>query len=1230
MAERVFQSGLGTEWERAYKEGTKVSSLILAQVIKVNYQYNSVDLVTSGNKDTFQSSYTDGGKFSARLPLEFGGRNSVGQPYGQVKPVNVGDTVLVGFVNENKLAPVVLSVYGNSTVNEMLSRTPFKNADYQDDTLVRQTNQKFSLYPSLTYENVDGEGNRTVTFTGKSFLMFNSNDNKTSALTDGNHGTEYSELESSYYSNDEEIEPMNPYAPNILFKHQGVMKQSGGEDNHITLFHVKDDGTVRMSTMDKADDWRTYFEMTPNGGVKLRKQFDSKIVGQALKSSELGIAEDGTVFLANGDTYLEVKADGIYSNGLNVDVDLTEIQNTLDEQGKKLVILDMSVTKTNEALTVIASKTEIMETQVNDISSELVIMAGLIETKVSEAQVKDIVTEEVNLIAGDIEKIKQDNVRLTKLIDDMSDDGLITPVEKDTLMREWVIIQDEYPTYILQADEYEVDKTTYVSAYNALSAYLTPLFDKMDETTAIDPKEFRAKFKAYYDARLAILTAILLNIKELAVEAMKKASEASVDATNAWQEATKAQLDANTANSKIADMASDGKLTPVEKYELKREYDTIVKEHPSVVAQATKYEVATTDYVSKYNALVSYVTGNKLFDDMGETVAVDGERLRATFSDYYLEKVKLLRAVTDKAKEITDEHEGRIYVAETKITQTSEAIALLATKVETIEGTVETHTAELKVQADQISQKVTEAQVAQQIKDTEIGMTNGLRNSGLVLDNTYWTDWVSSSAVVGTRARVEVAGLPNLGYGFEISKTSTGDGHKFGYYQEGVVVLPATEYTISFWAKAKTGTVTATLQKSGSTEDTVVTNKTVGTKWTRVSYTWKTAEATTKINYALGMADANTGTVQIAGMKLETGSKATAWSPSPLDSKAEIQDEIAKTPIGGTNYIAFSSGNKEYPRLMIKNVGYYSATGGTTSFDGDTVKMVPNSPTAGANYNIGSSSVSEARVGLPNYGLTALKDGDYVTFSADVSVTGGIAFLRIYLLDNGTWKEFKSDFVTQSDGVKRAVVLAKITSATEGILCRVAGVVGFTSINFSKTQLETGMKSTAWKKSDLDLQNDVNNAVVGEVSKFKTHYAWAFSSDGKDGFTTVYPSDSYPSWGGTYTSLDTEPSQDPEMYNWSKIKGADGKSTIQVQLLSTSGLLFTNGAVETTIKAIVWEGDTNITNTIDANRFRWTKYDAGGVPDTAWNDTHFSGKKEINITIDDVRNRATFVCEITN
>lgn len=92
--------------------------------------------------------------------------------------------------------------------------------------------------------------------------------------------------------------------------------------------------------------------------------------------------------------------------------------------------------------------------------------------------------------------------------------------------------------------------------------------------------------------------------------------------------------------------------------------------------------------------------------------------------------------------------------------------------------------------------------------------------------------------------------------------------------------------------------------------------------------------------------------------------------------------------------------------------------------------------------------------------------------------------------------------------------------------------------------------------------------------------------------------------------------------------GEDGESPYNVELISSNGLIFKNGVISTIIHAIVFKGNENITDLLDANQFRWTKTNADGSPDLVWNAMHAGGTKSIIIETDDVNKRATFSCDI--
>lgn len=94
-----------------------------------------------------------------------------------------------------------------------------------------------------------------------------------------------------------------------------------------------------------------------------------------------------------------------------------------------------------------------------------------------------------------------------------------------------------------------------------------------------------------------------------------------------------------------------------------------------------------------------------------------------------------------------------------------------------------------------------------------------------------------------------------------------------------------------------------------------------------------------------------------------------------------------------------------------------------------------------------------------------------------------------------------------------------------------------------------------------------------------------------------------------------------------EVQEVANKIGYKVEIISTNGFVFKNGIINTTLKAIVYEGKNDITNSIDESKFRWRKILSDGSEDIIWGNNN-AGKKEINIDSDDVIHRATFICEI--
>lgn len=81
-------------------------------------------------------------------------------------------------------------------------------------------------------------------------------------------------------------------------------------------------------------------------------------------------------------------------------------------------------------------------------------------------------------------------------------------------------------------------------------------------------------------------------------------------------------------------------------------------------------------------------------------------------------------------------------------------------------------------------------------------------------------------------------------------------------------------------------------------------------------------------------------------------------------------------------------------------------------------------------------------------------------------------------------------------------------------------------------------------------------------------------------------------------------------------------------ITSSNGNIFKNGNIATTLSAQVYSWDENITDSLDPNQFVWTRVSEDADADKLWNAAHYGGAKQIVITTDDVKVRATFFCDL--
>jgi phage minor structural protein len=248
-----------------------------------------------------------------------------------------------------------------------------------------------------------------------------------------------------------------------------------------------------------------------------------------------------------------------------------------------------------------------------------------------------------------------DNVPTSDIIsqlNDLASDGKISPNEKIIINKDWALIQAEKPILDDSADVFSIttEKTAYGTAYSALDTYIAPLLASLTTTSDIDASTFAAKFSDYFDAKATLEKAISDANKTLADNAKDAADDAQVDATSAL--------------NKLTDIASDSKLTPVEKQQTLNQWNVIASEKSTIDSQATTYSITTTKttYDMNFQALADYLNGGttwssgtpSMLSDLTTTTTIVGSTFRSNFKDYYDAKIAVLNAITDTVKALAD------------------------------------------------------------------------------------------------------------------------------------------------------------------------------------------------------------------------------------------------------------------------------------------------------------------------------------------------------------------------------------------------------------------------------------------------------------------------------------------------------------------------------------------------------------------------------------------------
>ena len=309
------------------------------------------------------------------------------------------------------------------------------------------------------------------------------------------------------------------------------------------------------------------------------------------------------------------------------------------------------------------------------------------------------------------------------------------------------------------------------------------------------------------------------------------ANQAVTAAQNAQTTATNAANSATTANSLLADIANDNKLTASEKQQTKTEWDSIVSEKTKNDTQADAFSVSRTAYGTAYTALSNYITA--LLADLTTTSDIVGTTFRTNFKAYYDARIDLLNSIAIKSKTLADAAQSQANTANANASTAQSTANLAQTN----------------------------------LNNLQIGGRNYFSNSE-IKSTIGWDAYNSSLSIVDSSLRVLGS---NSHVGFLATYTQAIDAFR--------------EVTISFYAKNnKSNQISIDSWINGN--DSLNLGTVIGNSgWVKLIKTfvpkyYQVNQLSSSMLYVISHGDSD---FQVKNIKIEYGNKATDWTEAPED-----------------------------------------------------------------------------------------------------------------------------------------------------------------------------------------------------------------------------------------------------------------------------------------------------------------------------------------------------------
>lgn len=261
------QSMLGNSVVETRKDQNMGGTLLFGKVVKVYHKNHSADVEIMNNQfGKLLTSDKNEGKYACKILENYAGFDSnLNVAYGNITPIQVGDCVVVGFINNYKSQPVILGCLHSTDNSKSIlpSEYPLNEGEELD--------RKLSVTKLQDYFTINGNGDWEIAHHSNAFVHASSNTD----IDAENFDWEDLQL-GSKIRNSSTAKPLSIIAGIKTFVGSlklfiqgtsGLLRLFRTSENTLSLIESDKDGNFRLrlqSDSAKIDDGNTYSELSMN------------------------------------------------------------------------------------------------------------------------------------------------------------------------------------------------------------------------------------------------------------------------------------------------------------------------------------------------------------------------------------------------------------------------------------------------------------------------------------------------------------------------------------------------------------------------------------------------------------------------------------------------------------------------------------------------------------------------------------------------------------------------------------------------------------------------------------------------------------------------------------------------------------------------------------------------------------------------------------------------------